>query len=118
MVQLLALAKYWLLIENGAVTRSDFDAAWEGCWEVMVDERAWPHATRHRRAWRKAMQVTRSEMRAAFLDQPTAYAFVAERITTAADAMCVHLEPDQIPTAMLAAHAYVRTPEGEELFAA
>ncbi len=118
MVQLLAAEKRRLLADHGDVARQDFDEAWERCWEVMVDERAFPHATRERRGWRIAMQMTRSEMQAAFLDEPTPYARVAERITSAASAMCVRLDPGEVPRAVLAAHAYVKTSEGEELLAA
>ncbi len=45
----------------------DFRAAWDRSWATMVDERAWPHATKHRRAWREAMNRTRPKCRAAFI---------------------------------------------------
>lgn len=118
MVSLLAAEKRRLISEKGHVTRQDFDEAWQTCWQVMIDERAFPHATRERRGWRVAMQMTRSEAQAAFLDEPTPYAFVAERLVAAAGAMCVRLAPEEVPNAILAAHAYVKTAEGEELFAA
>lgn len=107
MVALLAVEKKRLLSENGAVTRQDFEAAWERCWEVMVDERGWPHATIHRRAWKRAQKRTRREIRAAFLDEPTPFAFAAERVSEAASGMCLHLEPEQLGKALLAAMAYV-----------
>lgn len=107
MVELLAMTKYWLLAENGVVTRSDFDAAWEGCWRVMVDERAWPHATKHRRAWREAQDETKEECLLAFLGVPSPFAFAAARISEVASGMCLHLQPEQIGKALLAAVAYV-----------
>jgi hypothetical protein len=111
MVALLAIEKQRLRAEKGELDRRDFDAAWEACWGVMVAERAWPHATVHRRAWRQAMVATRRECRAAFLDQPTAFAFAADRLREVAGGMCLSLGPDQVGKALLAAIAYVEVDE-------
>jgi hypothetical protein len=114
MVELLSMEKSRLIAENGTVTSHDFDAAWQLAWQVMVAERAWPHATKHRRAWRAAMLATRSEARAAFLGEPTAFAHVAERLSVAAAGMCVTIEAAQIPKTLLAAIALVETADGEQ----
>lgn len=51
-----------------------FERAWDEAWSVMVTERAWPHATEHRRQWRKGMEeAMKPEARACFLGLPTAY---------------------------------------------
>lgn len=107
MVELLAAEKRRLLAEGSGITRADFDEAWERCWEIMVLERAWPHATVHRRAWRQAMVATRRECRAAFVGDPTPFAFAAERLTEVAGGMCLQLSTEQIGKALLAAIAYV-----------
>ncbi len=107
MVELLAAEKHRLLATQGHVTTSDFRRAWEECWQVMVLERSWAHATRHRRASRMAMLATRSEARAAFIDHPAAFGFAVEQLSTAAGNLCMDLEPDQIPAALLAAIGYV-----------
>ncbi len=107
MVELLAAEKHRLLATQGHVTRQDFEAAWTAAWEVMVLERAWAHATRFRRGSRAALASTRSEFRAAFLDEPTAFATAVERLATAADTLCMDLEPEQVPLALLAAIGYV-----------
>lgn len=74
MVELLIGEKRRVLLECGYATVEDFEAAWERCWQVMVAERAWPHATSHRRAWRQAMeQALYPEARACFIDQPTGF---------------------------------------------
>lgn len=57
-----------------------FEAAWERSWQTMVQERAWPHATKHRRAWRLAMRDCKPETRACFLGLPTGYSRYIERI--------------------------------------
>jgi phage/plasmid primase-like uncharacterized protein len=107
MVELLAIEKRRLLSENGQVTRQDFSDAWERSWHTMVLERGWAHATKHRRSWRRAMVATRRECRAAFLGEPSAFAFAATRLTEVAGGMCLRLEPDQVGKALLAAIAYV-----------
>ena len=48
-------------------TRRDFASAWDQSWATMVRERAWPHATKYRKAWRRAMVATRPACRVAFL---------------------------------------------------
>ncbi len=111
MVTLLTEEKRRLLKANGTVTSSDFRAAWDTCWEIMVLERAWAHQTSARRSSRGAMLSTRSEYRAAFLDEPTSFSFAVGRLSEAAAGMCLHLEPEQIPRALLAAIAYAETPE-------
>lgn len=73
MVELLAVEKKRLLAERGFVTAQDFERSWERCWAIMVTERAWPHATTHRRAWRSAMLDCKPETRASFLDEPSGF---------------------------------------------
>ena len=118
MVELLVAEKKRVLAQHGSVDRHDFEAAWDWCWAIMVTERAWPHATVHRRAWRTAMIATKSEMRAAFVGDRTAFAEVAYSLAIAAEGVCVWLEPEQIPSALLAAIAYVESPEGGDVLAA
>lgn len=83
MVELLAAHKRACLRDDGTVTTDDFDRAWARCWEVMVDERAWPHATDLRRQWRTGMRLSRHEYRAAFLSLPAGIAW--EQIVSATD---------------------------------
>lgn len=40
---------------------SDFDKAWEAAWDAMCHERAWPHSTRYRHAWKAALVGLRDE---------------------------------------------------------
>ena len=108
MVELLTIEKRRLLAVNGYVTTSDFRAAWERCWEIMVDERAWPHATRFRRGWRAAQFATRREMCAAFVNSPTAFSTATEQLVVAASRMGVTIHVDDLPRALLAAIAYVQ----------
>lgn len=114
MVQLLADEKRRLLADKGRVTHRDFDEAWDRCWALMVTERAWPHATEHRRAWRAAMVATRSEARASFVGEPTAFAYAAGRLSIAAAGMCVVIAPAEIPKTLLAAIAMVETHDAEQ----
>lgn len=107
MVSLLAAEKKRLLGEKGHVTRQDFETAWDVCWETMQKEHAWAHATHARRSVRRAQIATRREVRAAFLDEPTPFAFAAERIAEAAGNMCLRLEPELLGRALLAAMSYV-----------
>jgi hypothetical protein len=118
MVALLAAEKRRLLAEKGHVTHSDFRVAWDHCWEIMVLEKSWAHQTPIRRGSRAAMLATRSEARAAFLEESTAFAFASSRISSAAEGMCLHLDPQQTPEALLAAIAYVEIAERQELAAA
>lgn len=111
MVELLAIEKRRVLAEKGTVSLQDFRDAWDACWWTMVLERAWPHATCHRRSWRITMLVTRQEARAAFLDDPTAFSWAVGRLGEAAGGMCLQLSPAQVPAALLAAIAYVETTE-------
>lgn len=81
MVELLTIAKRDLLAQHGVVTAEDFERAWQEAWNLMVVERAWPHNTEHRRAWRSAMtEAMKPEARACFLDQPTPFQFYVEAI--------------------------------------
>ena len=107
MVELLTIEKRRLLDVNGGVTTSDFRAAWERCWEIIVLERGWAHATRLRRSMRQAQDETKDECRAAFLDLPTPFATAAASLTEAAGGMCLQLVPEQVGKAILAAFAYV-----------
>ncbi len=113
MVELLAAEKKRLIAERGEVTLDDFRRAWDECWEVMVLERGWAHATRIRRAWRAAQDETREECCAAFLDVRTPFAVAAQRLSEAAGGMCLRLEPEQVGRAMLAAMAYVEVDEDD-----
>jgi len=85
MVELLAHEKKCLLETKGCLTGEDFEAAWERCWQIMVTERAWPHATTHRRAWRAAMLDCKPETRASFLDQPSGFSRYVGAIAEAMD---------------------------------
>jgi len=111
MVELLSVEKRHLIAEHGHVTHRDFRDAWDRSWTQMVIERAFPHATVHRRNWRRALVGTQPEFRAAFLDEPSAFSFAAARLSEAAEGMCLHLEPAQLGTAILAAVGYVEGPE-------
>lgn len=115
MVTLLAEEKRRLLAEHGHVTVCDFRSAWNHCWEVMVLEKSWAHNTPIRRASRAAMLATRSEARAAFLEEDTPFAFASERLSGAAGNLCMQLAPQQVPLALLAAINYVETVERREL---
>lgn len=104
MIELLAAEKRERLAEDGHVTLADFDQAWNHAWEVMVAEHAWPHATQHRRGWRQAMIATRTEARAAWLDQPSAFATTVQRLTV------MHggpLEPKRVPRVILGLMEFV-----------
>ena len=103
MVELLAVRKRELLDHGVELTRSEFDAAWNDAWVIMTAERAWAHATEHRRGSRIAMVSTRSEYRAAFLDQPTAFSTLAVGLTTAGKRLRVTVTTDDLPTVILGA---------------
>lgn len=81
MVSLLAAEKRRLLAEKGHVTRQDFDEAWDRATATLKAEHAYPHATEQRRAWKAAIEFAWSEVRAAFLDRPTAVGFVTDKMT-------------------------------------
>jgi hypothetical protein len=108
MTELLTAEKRRLLAEHGFVTLRDFDDAWTQSWNAMILEHAWPHATQHRRGWRSAMLATRSEARAAWLGQPTAFALAVERLAAAAGAP---LEPARIPKVLLALIEHTAIPD-------
>jgi hypothetical protein len=108
MTDLLAADKRRLLAEHGYVTLHDFEQAWAQSWEVMVLEHAWPHATVHRRGWRTAMLATRSELRAAWLGQPTAFAVAVERLTDIAPGP---LDLERVPKILLACMGYTAGPD-------
>ncbi len=109
MVALLSVEKRRLLEQNGTVTHEDFRRAWLVCWEVMVDERAWAHATYYRRSSRAQMLATRQEARLAVLDVPSAFATATGELSKAASSMCLRLSSEQQPQALLAAINYVET---------
>lgn len=73
MLELLAVEKRRLLVTNGYVTEADFEVCWEMCWQVMVTERAWPHATAHRRSWRAAMLAAKPEYGACWVGVETGF---------------------------------------------
>jgi hypothetical protein len=74
MVALLAERKRDLLVLGVPITEAHFVEAWDVSWAIMVTERAWPHATVERRAWRKAMrEALYPEARACFLGQTTGF---------------------------------------------
>lgn len=103
MVQLLLAEKRRMLADGRTLTRRDFEAAWDACWEVMVGERAWPHATEHRRYWRMMMASTKNETRAAFLDQPTPFSTLAASLTAAARRFRIDLSPEELPMVFIRA---------------
>lgn len=114
MVELLADWKRIIIeVDGRQPTLADFQMAWDRSWEIMVIERAWPHATKHRRAWRQVQDETKAECCAAFLDTPSPFAFAARRIAEAAEGMCLRLAPEQLGKALLAAVAYVEAPDIE-----
>lgn len=108
MMDLLVVEKQRTIDARGAVTLADFEAAWQTSWDTMICEHAWPHATQHRRGWRRAMIATRSEARAAWLDQPTAFAVAVGRLTALAGAP---LEPDRVTKALLALIEFTAIPD-------
>jgi hypothetical protein len=103
MVELLAEAKARLLAERQSVTSADFEREWSAAWDVMTAERAWPHATEHRRQWRVAMLATKSETRAAFLDRPTTFGSLAQSLTAASARLHIALAPEDLPHVLIGA---------------
>lgn len=103
MVELLREAKDRLLAETGKVTPEDFDREWEAAWALMVAERAFPHATEHRRQWRAAMLSTKSEARASFLDRPTTFSRLAASLTAASSRLHIALESEELPRVIIGA---------------
>lgn len=113
MAALLAAEKRRMLADGRELTVRDFEEAWAACWAVMVHERAWPHATVHRRAWRQVQARTKDEFRAAFLDAPTPFALAAGRLMSAADKCGEPLSSTQLSKALLAMIVLVELPENE-----
>lgn len=113
MTELLIAEKRRLLAANGDVTRQDFETAWAACWMRMVLAHEFPHDTQERRGWRQAMQATKSETRAAFLGQPTAFSEATERLSKAAGRSRVTITTDDLPAVMTA--AYVLAHDDDEL---
>ena len=107
MVELLAVEKRRLLAEKGQLTSADFRLAWDACWGIMVLERSWAHNSYLRRSVRGAMLATKPEVRAAFLDERTAFADAVAGLSGVAARLCLRLDPAQIPHALLAAIAHV-----------
>jgi len=103
MADLLVERKRQLLAEGVELTRAHFEQAWREAWEIMVQERAWPHATEHRRQWRSAMLACKGEMRAAFLDRPTMFARVSEALAAAGERMDVRVRVEDLPRVFLGA---------------
>jgi hypothetical protein len=103
MADLLLERKVRLLDDGVELTRHVFEAAWCEAWEVMVAEKAWPHATEHRRQWRAAMISCKTEMRAAFLDEPTMFARISDALMAAADRMEVDMRLTDLPPAFIGA---------------
>lgn len=60
-----------------------FAAAWERCWNRMVTEKAWPHATTERRSWRSAMVTARPEYLACWLGVETGFSRYVEALAAA-----------------------------------
>jgi hypothetical protein len=103
MADLLLERKLRLLADGVELTRQAFEAAWAEAWEVMVAEKAWPHATEHRRQWRSAMISCKAEMRAAFLDQPTMFAQISDALLAAGVRMEVDMQVSDLPRAFIGA---------------
>jgi hypothetical protein len=99
MVELLADAKRDLLERGVELTPRVFERAWAEAWEVMIAERAWPHATEHRRQWRAAMIAAKGEMRAAFLGRPTMFARISESLLAAGARLEVEMQASDLPLA-------------------
>lgn len=118
MVELLAAEKRRLLAANGHVTSEDFEAAWAACWTRMILDHAFPHKTSQRRGWRQAMWATRSETRAAFLNDSTAFSEAVERLTRAAARSRITLSTDDLPRTMITAYVTARDDDEIEIVAA
>lgn len=103
MSELLLEAKERLIAEAGEVTDADFEREWDGAWETMVAERAWPHASIHRRQWRAAMIATKSEARAAFVGRETNFSRVAQALLAAAPGVDVQITYKELPVVMAGA---------------
>lgn len=103
MASLLLDRKIALLDDDVELTRAVFEVAWADAWEVMVAEKAWPHATEHRRQWRAAMITCKAEMRAAFLDEPTMFARISEALLAAGARMEVDMQVSDLPKAFIGA---------------
>jgi hypothetical protein len=113
MAMLLAAEKRRMLADGHDLTVRDFEAAWAACWAVMVHERAWPHATVHRRSWRQVQAETKAEFCAAFIDSPTAFERAASRLAKVADDCGEHLDPVKLSKALIAAMVLVELPEND-----
>lgn len=113
MTALLIEEKRRLLADQGYVTLDDFNQAWQTSWHVMILEHAWPHATQHRRGWRRAMIATRSEARAAWLGEPTSFAAAVQRLT---DLAGMPLDPPRVTKALLALIEYTAIPDDERTY--
>lgn len=115
MVELLADWKRILLdVDQRELTMEDFRRAWERCWEIIVLEHGWAHATRLRRSMRQVQDETREECCAAFLDLPTPFAAAAARMDEIATSAGVTLAPAQLGRALLASIVLVELPEGDD----
>lgn len=87
MVELLANEKRELLKVKPLLTPFDFALAWERCWQQMVTERAWPHATVERRGWRRAMEEAMyPEARACFIGRSSGWQRFGDEVLEAMDA--------------------------------
>ncbi len=116
MVELLAAEKKRLIDEGRApstLSVCDFNAVWERCWEVIVLERGWAHATRLRRSMRQSQDETKEECCAAFLGKPTPFGVVATRLAEIAERCGVDLAPEQVGRALLASIVFVDLHQGD-----
>jgi hypothetical protein len=114
MTDLLVACKRELLDAQVELTPRVFEVAWTDAWETMIGERAYPHATEHRRQWKAALLACKSEMRAAFLGAPTPFGRLADALSAASVRMEVEMTVADLPRAFLGAiAAYGATGEDE-----
>jgi hypothetical protein len=85
MVELLTIEKRALLALGVELTDEHFELAWQAAWTLMVHERAFPHATIHRRSWRAALIGTKPEMCACFVGRETGFARYLAALAEAMD---------------------------------
>lgn len=89
----------WFELLTTLPAMQTFEAAWDRSWQVMVTERAWPHATQRRREGRRALIETKPEFRACFLGLPTAF----QRYADAIRALAADEDPEAEMTGLRAA---------------
>jgi hypothetical protein len=114
MADLLAQRKRELLDAEVELTPRVFEQAWAECWELMIGERAYPHATEHRRQWKATLIACKSEHRASFLGRATPFGRLADVLMAAAARQEIEMSPADLVRAILGAvGAYGATGDDE-----